>query len=200
MKKSILKFTLAAALCTAPVAMASAQEQAPAEKVVTVVEQGDSTLITVNGNEYMVATEEFKAEIRRGMTPVKIANNERISQADSSGVGVTVMAMCIVLGALIVLSVLFMIFGKFFTRSHSQRKREAQGIHPDDDSHDDELAHGEVIAAIAAALDEHFNSKHDIEDTVLTIRRMKRAYSPWNSKIYNMREVPVLRKNNLNRK
>lgn len=196
MKKTILKFTLAATLCAAPVAMASAQEAETSAKVVSVIEQGDSTLITVDGTEYMIATEDFKAEIERGLTPVKIANNERISQADSTGVGVTVMAMCIVLGALIVLSVLFMIFGKLFTRSHAQRKREASGAAPEAENHEDELAHGEVIAAIAAALDEHFNSKHDLEDTVLTIRRMQRAYSPWNSKIYNMREVPTLRKNN----
>ncbi len=29
-----------------------------------------------------------------------------------------------------------------------------------------------------------------MEDTILTIRRMRKAYSPWNSKIYNLRAVP----------
>mgnify|MGYP000836756622 CR=1 FL=1 len=28
------------------------------------------------------------------------------------------------------------------------------------------------------------------EFPILTLRRMKRAYSPWNSKIYNIRHVP----------
>ena len=54
---------------------------------------------------------------------------------------------------------------------------------------------GEAIAAIAAALSEHFGEGHDIEDTILTIRRMKRAYSPWNSKIYNLRVMPELHRN-----
>lgn len=198
MKKIILKFTLVAALfATAPSAFASEQlPEGMEEKVVTVIENGDETIINVNGSEYILDADEYKAEISRGLTPQKIANNKRISEADSAGVGVTIMAMCIVLGALVVLSVLFMFFGKLFTRSHSMKKREAHGVHPDDETHDDSLAHGEVIAAIGAALDEHFNSRHDMEDTVLTIRRMKRAYSPWNSKIYNMRELPSLRKNN----
>ncbi len=196
MKKYVLRFALVAALLGAPAAQMVAQDEPVIEeKVVSVVQQGDETIITVDGEEFLLDTDEYEAELSRGLTPAKIANNKRISEADSSGVGVTVMAMCIVLGALIVLSLLFMFFGKVFTRSHSKKKREAQGVHPDDEEHDDSLAHGEVIAAIAAALDEHFNSKHDIEDTVLTIRRMKRAYSPWNSKIYNMREVPTLRRN-----
>ena len=31
---------------------------------------------------------------------------------------------------------------------------------------------------------------HDVEDTILTINKVKKAYSPWNSKIYSLREVP----------
>lgn len=164
-------------------------------KEATVVTQGEEVVITsANGDVYTITKEEYEDELDRGLTPGKIANNKRISEADSAGIGVTIMAMCIVLLALIVLSVLFMIFGNIFQRSHSRKKREAAGVSHDDETHDDSLAPGEVIAAIAMALDEHFNSRHDMEDTVLTIRRMKRAYSPWNSKIYNMREVPTLRK------
>lgn len=197
MKKSVLKFSLAVSLlCAAPAVYASAADDAVAENVrAVVVQEGDQTIITMEDQEYTIPTDEYQAELDRGLTPEKIANNMRISQADESGMGVTVIAMCIVLGALIVLSILFMVFGKVFARSHSKRKREAHGVHPDDDSHDDSLAPGEVIAAIALALAQHFDSSHDIEDTVLTIRRMKRAYSPWNSKIYNMRQIPELRKN-----
>lgn len=45
------------------------------------------------------------------------------------------------------------------------------------------------------ALSEHFGDGHDMEETILTIRRMKRAYSPWNSKIYNLRHMPELQRN-----
>lgn len=199
MKKSILKLALAATLLMAPAASFAQAENAPeaeaTEQQATVVEDGDNVIITVKGVDYVISQEEYQAELDRGLSPRKVANNKRISEADKNGVGVTVMAMAIVLAALIVLSILFMIFGKIFGKSLSKKKREAHGVHPDDESHDDSLASGETIAAIALALDEHFNSKHDLEDTVLTIRRMKRAYSPWNSKIYNMREVPALRKN-----
>ena len=53
---------------------------------------------------------------------------------------------------------------------------------PDSDS-------GEAIAAIAMALHEHLDA-HDRENTVLTINKVRKAYSPWNSKIYNMRQAP----------
>ena len=53
---------------------------------------------------------------------------------------------------------------------------------PDHDS-------GEEIAAIVMALHEHLDA-HDQENTVLTINKVKRAYSPWSSKIYSLRELP----------
>ncbi len=45
---------------------------------------------------------------------------------------------------------------------------------------------GEVTAAIAMAI---YLSRdlHDEESDVLTIKRVSRTYSPWNSKIYGMR-------------
>ena len=52
-----------------------------------------------------------------------------------------------------------------------------------------DLDSGEVIAAISMALAQHFDA-HDIEDNVLTMKRMKRAYSPWNSKIHGLTELP----------
>ena len=50
---------------------------------------------------------------------------------------------------------------------------------------------GEVLAAIATALYEMSDDNHDIENTVLTIRKVQRSYSPWSSKIYNLRQAPV---------
>lgn len=50
----------------------------------------------------------------------------------------------------------------------------------------DELS-GEVNAAIAAAIHLYRSELHDFEDTVLTIRKVSRTYSPWSSKIYGLR-------------
>jgi hypothetical protein len=49
---------------------------------------------------------------------------------------------------------------------------------------------GEASAAISTALYLHFQEKHDLENTVLTIKRIQRAYSPWSSKLYGIREYP----------
>ena len=51
-------------------------------------------------------------------------------------------------------------------------------------------APGEVIAAISMALHEAQGADHDVEETILTISRVKRSYSPWSSKIYTLRETP----------
>jgi hypothetical protein len=49
---------------------------------------------------------------------------------------------------------------------------------------------GEVSAAIAMTIKQLFETTHDLEATVLTIERIKRAYSPWSSKIYGLRQIP----------
>ena len=48
---------------------------------------------------------------------------------------------------------------------------------------------GEISAAIAMALFELRGNVHDVENTVITINRVKRRYSPWSSKIYALREA-----------
>ncbi|MBB6460854.1 OadG family protein [Flammeovirga kamogawensis] len=45
-------------------------------------------------------------------------------------------------------------------------------------------ASGEVNAVIAAAIYNYIEEAHDDEDTILTIQKVKKAYSPWSSKIY----------------
>ena len=48
----------------------------------------------------------------------------------------------------------------------------------------------EIYAAIAMAI---FSSTeyHDKENAILTIKRTPNNYSPWNSKIYTLRESPL---------
>jgi Na+-transporting methylmalonyl-CoA/oxaloacetate decarboxylase gamma subunit len=45
----------------------------------------------------------------------------------------------------------------------------------------------EVDAAISAAIYMFFNEIHDNEDTIMTIKKISKAYSPWSSKLYSMR-------------
>ncbi len=57
-----------------------------------------------------------------------------------------------------------------------------------------EVIHGEELAAIALALYRYRNDLHDIESSVITINKVARAYSPWSSKIYGLRQFPSLRR------
>lgn len=45
---------------------------------------------------------------------------------------------------------------------------------------------GEVNAAISAAIHLYVNEAHDEENTILTIDKVSRRYSPWSSKIYSV--------------
>lgn len=132
-----------------------------------------------------------ESELTRKMLQAKKAENAKTY--DSFGGGITIIAMCIVVGALIVLSILFYIFGNissWFT-SH-KHKQTSKSLDPEKAAvaKENYTNTGDVIAAISAALAQHFATDHDMEDTILTIKRMRKAYSPWNSKIYNMRHEP----------
>jgi hypothetical protein len=48
----------------------------------------------------------------------------------------------------------------------------------------------EVFAAIALALS-GTTEWHDLESNVLTIHNVVNNYSPWSSKIYTLREIPL---------
>ena len=45
---------------------------------------------------------------------------------------------------------------------------------------------GDVLAAITAAIYLYSEELHDVENTVLTINRVSRTYSPWSSKIHGL--------------
>lgn len=115
---------------------------------------------------------------------------EEFAERDAAGFGMTVMAMSIVFTALLVLCLCFYAIGKVGSAVSRINKMRAHGV----EKHEVDkgfVAHdsGEEIAAIAMALHDHLNA-HDTENTILTINKVKRAYSPWSSKIYGLREVP----------
>jgi len=125
-----------------------------------------------------------------GANVIKDTNNkiEQFAEKDSHGFGMAIMAMCIVFTALLVLCICFMIINKIgakISRINKAKAHTEKNLTSRDVEHDS----GEEIAAIVMALHEHLNT-HDTESTVLTINKVKRAYSPWNSKIYGLRELP----------
>ncbi len=116
---------------------------------------------------------------------------ELFHEKDRSGAALTVMAMCIVFTALLVLCVCFIIINKIGSSVTRRNKMKAQGINPSEIDRKSRPDHdsGEEIAAIVMALHEHLDA-HDNEQAILTINKVKKAYSPWSSKIYSMRHLP----------
>ena len=130
----------------------------------------------------------------RRMRQLEKAKN--LEENDSFGGSLTIIAMVIVISALILLSLLFQGFGKISQALLTKKKHAAveKAGKTIDQAHP-ELASGETIAAIGMALAEHFGQGHDIEHTLLTIHQIKKSYSPWNSKIYNLRAQPEFHRN-----
>ena len=118
----------------------------------------------------------------------KISAGEKFVEMDPSGIGMTVIAMFVVFSSLALLYLIFSLTGNFFKRKAAKIKKVSSiagtvKIHPEDLS-------GEVSAAIAMALHLYQSEQHDEENTVLTIKKVARTYSPWSSKIYTLRKNP----------
>ena len=45
---------------------------------------------------------------------------------------------------------------------------------------------GEIAAAIGATVHMYMSEQHDHESAILTIKQVKKTYSPWSSKIYGI--------------
>ncbi|MDR1335992.1 MAG: OadG family protein [Tannerella sp.] len=111
---------------------------------------------------------------------------ENFRHNDSWGIGMTITAMAVVFIGLILLYLAFKYIGN--TAIKASRRRSMKAAESGEVKHG-EPESGEVFAAIAAALyDATEEDVHDLEHTVLTIRKVARHYSPWNSKIYGLRE------------
>lgn len=112
-------------------------------------------------------------------------------KADPYGVIMAFTAMSVVFLALILLYVAFKLVGNNSIRRNKQRavetaEKEGVEITSQEDSN------AEQLAAIAAALHTYLEESevHDLENTILTISKVTKHYSPWSSKIYTLRETP----------
>lgn len=116
---------------------------------------------------------------------------EMFAETDGHGFGLTLMAMCIVFSALLLLSLSFYAISRIGARISTRNKARSQGIETKLMPREERPNHdsGEEIAAIVMALHDHLNA-HDKESTILTINKVRKSYSPWSSKIYGLRELP----------
>lgn len=121
--------------------------------------------------------------------------NEKIDgfkRQDQYGVGMAIMAMLVVFSGLILLYVSFKIVGNIALSLAKKNAMKAQGITNKKEAKEKSIGEeeGEIFAAIAMALHEYQDNVHDLEETILTINKVKRNYSPWSSKIYTLRQTP----------
>lgn len=99
----------------------------------------------------------------------------------------TVLGYTIVFLALLFLFVTFMNIAKLLKYSTKKKLKASGKMHEDNE---EVSISGEVTAAISTALMLHFREVHDFENTVITIKKVQKPYSPWSSKIYGLRQYP----------
>ena len=116
---------------------------------------------------------------------------DMFTEHDPFGVGMAIMAMAIVFAGLLLLYLLFRLIGQISVLIKKRNAMRVHGISDKEEAKEKGFGReaGEVYAAITMALYQHLEA-HDVEDTILTINKVKKAYSPWNSKIYSLREIP----------
>ncbi|MDO5570419.1 MAG: OadG family transporter subunit [Bacteroidales bacterium] len=114
---------------------------------------------------------------------------EKFKESDPFGIGMAITAMSVVFVALLCLFLSFKIIGKIALSLTKSRARKA-GASLDGTDVDTTEISGEVYAVIAMALHLHEEDAHDYEDTILTMKKVEKRYSPWSSKIYGLRENP----------
>jgi len=117
---------------------------------------------------------------------------ESFKKNDKFGIGMSVIAMAVVFLSLLLLAFSFKLIGKLSILISKKNEMKSKGISDKKEAKKKDLGNtpGEIYAAIGMALHEYQDNVHDIEETVLTINKVKRNYSPWSSKIYTLTETP----------
>lgn len=116
-------------------------------------------------------------------TGTVVSSADKFGKMDPSGAGMAVIAMGVVFFALALLYFFFKQNGKILSgKSKMFKKTDGEVITNAPVTE----ASGEVNAAIATALFLYRNQLHDHENTIITIQKVARTYSPWSSKIYGV--------------
>lgn len=94
-----------------------------------------------------------------------------------SGAGFALIAMLVIIAS-------FFLIGKLTRRQVVKELNRAN--EPEETEAKPMDADAEKMAAISLALHLYLNDVHDRESNIITIKRIQKRYSPWNSKIYGM--------------
>jgi sodium pump decarboxylase gamma subunit len=102
---------------------------------------------------------------------------------------ITLIGFSLVFTVLVILIYIIKLFGVVFTRNQKKRVATTQNT-PVEEFKLPHMVGSEEAAAIAMAISLYTDVMHDHESEILTIQKVKRVYSPWNSKIYGFTQVP----------
>lgn len=122
---------------------------------------------------------------------------EKIKQSDPVGIGLTAVAVAVVFLALVCISLILQGSGKLMSGMDDKnkgKKKEKKGGAAVQAAAEAAKKEGEIYAAIAAAIHLYNDELHDEEDTVITIQKVEREWTPWNAKYYNMNHYFINRR------
>ncbi len=111
-----------------------------------------------------------------------------------NAISTTLMGFGIVFVILCLLVIVINLFGKAMAPTVLVKKKktedqnevtDATGVQEYDEVH----LSADETAAIAMALHLFYGDVHDEESNIMTIKKVERRYSPWNSKIYGMNNL-----------
>ena len=139
----------------------------------------------INSDTLNVAKDSLATAVTQDDVMNKVSFN--INNLSSSDVIITVLGYSIVFLALLLLFFTLVNVSKLLKLNLRKRLLKA-GKHTSEDN--DLSISGETIAAISTSIILHFQEAHDFENTVITIKKVQSVYSPWNSKLYGLRQTP----------
>ncbi|RPI74403.1 MAG: hypothetical protein EHM47_03670 [Ignavibacteriales bacterium] len=106
---------------------------------------------------------------------------------EGDGILISVVGYIVVFVALLLLYMVFVNFTKFL-QSRLRKKLTKHG--EDIEKQKDLSVSGEINAAISMSLYLYLEEIENLDDAILTIKKVQKTYSPWSSKIYGLRYFP----------
>lgn len=121
---------------------------------------------------------------------IKETGAEEFQRLDKHGIVLTIIAMIVVFSGLILLFFIYKWMGIINQKQFSYKipKKHTHPTIGEEIIEEKHIMSGELNAAIATAIYLYADEMHDVENTIITIKKVVRPYSPWSSKIYGIRK------------
>jgi Na+-transporting methylmalonyl-CoA/oxaloacetate decarboxylase gamma subunit len=104
-----------------------------------------------------------------------------------NGLSITFAGLIVVFSAL---TFLFLILSNLSRVINHNWENTFKKKNAPEESKKEKAVSGEINAAIGLALHLYFQEQHDEQNTILTIQKNAKPYTPWSSKIYGLRRWP----------